>query len=83
MEVEIVFEAIEEQQENRLIVPRQKLHKYVAICMGCFLLALATFPLAYWRVSRSGKYNAGAFNSLTPEQSQKSDFQKSDSESDR
>ena len=75
MEVKIVFETIEEPQENRPIVPRRKLHKYVAICIGCFLLALATFPLAYWRVSRSGKYNAGALNSLSPEQSQKSQFE--------
>ena len=53
---------------------KQELHKYVSICLGCLLLALATFPLAYWRVSRSGKYNAGAFNSLSSEQSQKSEF---------
>ncbi|NEO84028.1 MAG: hypothetical protein F6J87_07195 [Spirulina sp. SIO3F2] len=56
------------------VSPKQHLYKYVAIYIGLGLLALATFPIAYWRVSQSSKYDAGPFNTLTPEQSQKSDF---------
>lgn len=63
-----------ETYSNHAFSRKQELHKYVSICVGCLILALATFPLAYWRVSHSGKYNAGAFNSLSSEQSQKSEF---------
>ncbi|NEQ36863.1 MAG: hypothetical protein F6K40_11465 [Okeania sp. SIO3I5] len=50
---------------------KQKLHKYVSICVGLLLLMLATFPIAYLRVSSSGKYNGGAFNSLTLEENER------------
>lgn len=67
-------EATYAERRDRSIQKKQQLHKYVWICMGCLFLMLGTFPLAYWRVSRSGKFDAGAFNSLTREQSQKSEF---------
>ncbi len=69
-----MLQATREQNHTRPITSKQKLHKYVSICVGCLLMFIATFPLAYWRVMQSKKYDAGAFNSLTPEQSQKSDF---------
>lgn len=28
------------------------LHKYVLICLGCLFLFLASFPVAYWRVTQ-------------------------------
>lgn len=69
-----MLEATQTKQNSYSVSPRQQLHKYVSICVGCLLLVLATFPLACWRVSQSGKYNAGFFNSWTPEQNQKSEF---------
>lgn len=69
-----MLETTREKYNTKSFIQKQELHKYVSICVGCLLLALATFPLAYWRVSRSGKYNSGAFNSLSSEQSQKSEF---------
>ncbi len=70
-----MLDTIREQQNEYPISSRQKLYKYVSICIGFMFLFLITFPIAVWRVSRSGKYNAGAFNSLTIEQSQKSEFE--------
>lgn len=64
----------EKQKVNPASYPRQKLHKYVLICLVSLIAIIASFPLAYLRVSFSEKYNAGPFNSLTPEQSQKSEF---------
>lgn len=47
------------------------LHKYVLICVGCFLMIIATFPLAYYRVSMSEKYGGEPFKSFSEEDAQK------------
>ncbi|MDJ1185523.1 hypothetical protein [Roseofilum casamattae] len=70
-----MLDAIGDNKERQSLSERQKMHKYVLVCAGVFVLFVASFPLAYWRVSRSGKFNAGPFNTLTPEQSQKSQFE--------
>lgn len=66
-----MLQASEYKQKVRTLRQRQKLHKYVSICVGLLLLMLATFPIAYLRVSGSGKYNGGAFNSLTLEENER------------
>ena len=67
-------QSIQERNSIDTIQPKYKQHKYVVICMGFFMLIVATFPLAVWRVSQSNKYNAGAFNSWSLEESQKSEL---------
>ncbi|NEQ76155.1 MAG: hypothetical protein F6K23_25830 [Okeania sp. SIO2C9] len=66
-----MLQASEYKQKVLTVRQRQKLHKYVSICVGLLLLMLATFPIAYLRVSGSGKYNGGAFNSLTLEENER------------
>ena len=46
---------------DRRIYEKRKMHKYVVICLGVFFIFVATFPLAYLRVSRSEKYHGGPF----------------------
>ncbi|MBP0030540.1 hypothetical protein PN466_08230 [Roseofilum reptotaenium CS-1145] len=70
-----MLESLENKPVPSRVEQRQKLHKYVFICVGVLGLFLATFPLAYWRVAQSDQFNSGPFNSLTPEQSQKSEFE--------
>ena len=48
-----------------------KLHKYVLICIGAWLLCVLSFPLAYSRVSNSGKYFDLPLKSLGWEDHQK------------
>ena len=48
------------------------LHKYVLICVGSLFLFIASFPIAYWRVSQSDKYDGLPFKSLELEDHQKS-----------
>ncbi|HAC64620.1 MAG TPA: hypothetical protein DCF68_14070 [Cyanothece sp. UBA12306] len=67
-------QAIEQKKPLVTVTSRGKLDKYVGICLWLFFLIVGTFPLAYLRVSQSGKYNAGAFNSFGFEESQKSEF---------
>ncbi len=47
------------------------LHKYVMGLILVLIIFIATFPLAYMRVSVSGKYNGGAFNTLDWQESQR------------
>ena len=63
------------QSTKPTLYTKQQLHKYVWICVGCLLLFLVSFPVACLRVSNSGKFDSGPFNSLTKDQPQKSDFQ--------
>ncbi|MDJ0580752.1 hypothetical protein [Crocosphaera sp.] len=65
-------QSIQTRNTIQTIQPKYKHHKYVFICMGAFMLIVASFPMAVWRVSQSNKYNSGAFNSWTLEESQKS-----------
>ncbi|MGK7884021.1 MAG: hypothetical protein AB4057_05260 [Crocosphaera sp.] len=67
-------QSIQNTNSIHTIQPKHKHDKYVFICMGAFMLIVATFPMAVWRVSQSNKYNAGAFNSWTLEESQKSEL---------
>lgn len=53
------------------IYAKEQMHKYVGICLGALLVFIATFPIAYYRVSQSGKYNGGAFNTQKWEDSQR------------
>lgn len=55
------------------LTPKQQLHRYIWICVGLFALFLASFPIAYLRVSNSGEYDSGPLNSFTKEQSQYSE----------
>jgi len=45
-------------------VPNPNLSKYVWICLGCLFLAVASFPIAYWRVSQNENYEKNPFHSL-------------------
>lgn len=65
MQTQTVPTKIKQTKETR------QLHKYVLICVGVWLLFVATFPLAYLRVSRNEKYAGTPFKSLTWEESQK------------
>lgn len=56
---------------DRHTFQKQAMHKYVWICVSVWLLCVATFPLAYLRVSESEKYNGGPFKSLRWDESQK------------
>ena len=47
------------------------MHKYVVGLVAIWLLFIASFPLAYLRVSKSGKYGGNAFKSLTWAESQR------------
>lgn len=47
------------------------MHKYVLAMVSIFVLFIATFPLAYIRVSSSNKYGGDAFKSLKWEESQR------------
>ena len=58
-------------ESDRHILHKQTMHKYVWICVSVWLLCVATFPLAYLRVSESEKYNGGPFKSLRWDESQK------------
>ena len=53
----------QEQSEVKRQSARQ-MHKYVLIFVGIWILFVATFPIAYLRVSRSAKYEGGPFKSL-------------------
>ena len=44
--------------------PVKHMHHYVLIFFGLWVLFIATFPIAYLRVSRNDKYNGGPFKSL-------------------
>lgn len=67
-------QSIDTRNSIHTIQPKHKQHKYVFICMGAFMLMVASFPMAVWRVSQSNKYNYGAFNSWSLEESQKSEL---------
>lgn len=56
---------------DRKNVTKRQLHFYVFLCVGVFLACVATFPLAYLRVSNSEPYQGSPFKSLTWEESQK------------
>jgi len=61
----------EDTQKVRTVRPvqqRRELHKYVLICVGLLFSTITTFPIAYFRVSNSGRYNAGPFNSWSLEE---------------
>lgn len=62
---------ISHQPTDRKNIAKRKLHFYVFLCVGVFLACVATFPLAYLRVSNSEQYNEGPFKSLTWEESQR------------
>lgn len=50
---------------------KKSLHRYVLICVGCLLFIVGSFPLAYWRVSQSDKYDGLPFKSLNLEDHQR------------
>ncbi|MGK7872331.1 MAG: hypothetical protein AB4426_03130 [Xenococcaceae cyanobacterium] len=73
METEKVKEtqtALTTQTLHKKMQARQ-MHKYILVCVGAWLLFIATFPIAYLRVSQSGKYTGTPFKSLTWDDSQK------------
>ena len=44
------------------------MHMYVIVLAIAFLAGLSTFPIAYWRVSKSEKYDKDLpLNSLAPD----------------
>lgn len=52
--------------------PNPNLYKYVWICLGCLFLIVASFPIAYWRVSQEQKdYQGSPFRSLNWDDVQK------------
>jgi|GEM_PF-4616983 len=64
-------ETVSPQVTERKTKEKQKMHLYVLTCVGVLLAFAATFPVAYWRVSQSNKYNGTPFKSLSLEESQK------------
>ena len=60
-----------ENEGDRPKFTKQAMYKYVWICAGVFFLFMATFPMAYLRVSQSEKYNGSPFKSLDWEDSQR------------
>lgn len=75
-----MLNSLDSKRLDRAVPERRGLHRYVVIVVGLLGVMLATFPLAYMRVSNSSKYTDGPFNSLELDQSQKSDFGKKTSE---
>ena len=49
-----------EEKKNQV----KKMHHYVLIFFGIWVLFIATFPIAFLRVSSHEKYNGGPFKSL-------------------
>ena len=62
------------QAVNSKTQQKRQMHRYIWVCVGVFISFLATFPLAYWRVSNSDKYDGLPFNSFNWEDSQKANF---------
>lgn len=60
--------------KDRFEITTLSLHKYVWGLVGISLLFFATFPLAYWRVARSEKFDNRPVNSLTWQQNQKNNL---------
>ena len=50
--------------KNNPKVQINTLHKYVLICVGCLLLFVGSFPIAYWRVSKAEKFQGLPLKSL-------------------
>ncbi|MBP0016870.1 MAG: hypothetical protein J7647_04850 [Cyanobacteria bacterium SBLK] len=49
----------------------QSMHKYILILSGIFLVFVATFVTAFWRVAESEKFDGLPFKTLPPEAGQK------------
>ena len=58
---------------GRDLTPRD-LHKYVWTLIGVWILFLATFPLACWRVARNEKFGDLPLNSIDRSENQKANL---------
>ena len=57
-------------KSDRQGIPRE-LHKYIWSVVGVLGLFVASFPIAYFRVANSEKFDRQPFKSITPSENQK------------